>query len=334
MTRMKPDKPHDFEAVGLDDLEEEVYRTLLDEPKVPIQELAASPTVSAKELNAVLASLEAKGLIARSADKPTTYVPTPPDIAMDILIRERQADLEAARLAASKLAEQFRVKQEKAGFLHLVEVIRGREAIGQMFDALQRKAKKEILGFDRPPYAAPTAGNPLEEKLLSEGIRYRVIYHPEALTQPGQPAHLQRLMDAGEDARVHADLPMKMALVDSFRALIPLRPHDPTLQETLVVYPSPLLDALRSLFDLLWERAVPVPRMGESEEPPVELSPHERKLLALLTAGLKDQSIANQMGIAPRTAERHVAKLMRKLGSRSRFQAGVQAARRGWVPPG
>ncbi|MGH3118350.1 MAG: response regulator transcription factor [Gaiellales bacterium] len=64
-----------------------------------------------------------------------------------------------------------------------------------------------------------------------------------------------------------------------------------------------------------------------------KLSPDEQKLLMLLTVGLKDQVIARQLGIAGRTVERHVAKLMRRLNAKSRFQAGVEAARSGWIPP-
>lgn len=332
MSRMRARKPHEFEAVGLDELEEGIYRALLDQPHATVAELAASESIAAKEARVILLSLEAKGLITRSAEGPT-HVPAPPDIAIDILIKDRQAELEGARLSAARLAETYRAKQDPKGPVRLVEVVRGERTVRQMFTAVQRMATDEVLVFDRPPYAGGAGINPVEEELLAKGIRYRSIYHPEALEQPGQLGYLQRYIEAGEEARVHP-VPMKMAIADSVQALLPLRPAEPSMQEVLMIHPSPLLDALRLLFELLWEMAVPISAAGtvEGSRPSAELSPAEQRLLLLLTAGLKDHAIANQVGVVARTTERHVASLMRRLGARSRFQAGVQAVRRGWVP--
>ena len=54
-------------------------------------------------------------------------------------------------------------------------------------------------------------------------------------------------------------------------------------------------------------------------------------LLQLLAAGQKDEQIARALGMSLRTVRRRVADLMTELGSDSRFAAGVEAARRGWI---
>ena len=59
------------------------------------------------------------------------------------------------------------------------------------------------------------------------------------------------------------------------------------------------------------------------------LSTRDQQLLALLAAGLTDQAIARKLGVALRTVERRVRRLMDGLGARTRFQAGLQAAARG-----
>jgi DNA-binding NarL/FixJ family response regulator len=51
----------------------------------------------------------------------------------------------------------------------------------------------------------------------------------------------------------------------------------------------------------------------------------------LLTAGVKDQAIARQLGVSLRTIRRRLANLMREAGAVSRFQLGMLAGRRGWV---
>jgi DNA-binding NarL/FixJ family response regulator len=54
-------------------------------------------------------------------------------------------------------------------------------------------------------------------------------------------------------------------------------------------------------------------------------------LLALLLAGLKDDAIARQLGLSTRTMRRRMKHLLDLLGADNRFQAGVQATRRGWI---
>jgi DNA-binding NarL/FixJ family response regulator len=61
------------------------------------------------------------------------------------------------------------------------------------------------------------------------------------------------------------------------------------------------------------------------------LSERERQLLRLLTAGYTDESAAVRLGISVRTVRRTVSGIMDRLGARSRFQAGVKAADRGWL---
>ena len=64
---------------------------------------------------------------------------------------------------------------------------------------------------------------------------------------------------------------------------------------------------------------------------PGEASPQQRILLGMLAVGLTDEAIGRQLGWHPRTVQRHVRRLMSDLGAQTRFQAGLQAARRGWL---
>ncbi|MDQ2757215.1 MAG: LuxR C-terminal-related transcriptional regulator [Actinomycetota bacterium] len=50
-----------------------------------------------------------------------------------------------------------------------------------------------------------------------------------------------------------------------------------------------------------------------------------------MSAGVADASIARQTGVSQRTVERRIRSLMERLGAGTRFQAGVQAVRRGWL---
>ena len=61
------------------------------------------------------------------------------------------------------------------------------------------------------------------------------------------------------------------------------------------------------------------------------LDERDRRILSLLTVGASDQVVARQLGVSVRTVERRVRYLTEHLGAATRFQAGVQAVRRGWV---
>jgi len=63
-----------------------------------------------------------------------------------------------------------------------------------------------------------------------------------------------------------------------------------------------------------------------------QLDIRDARILSLLSDGRSDSTIAREFGISLRTVERRVRSLMDRLGAKTRFQAGVQAARRGWIP--
>jgi DNA-binding NarL/FixJ family response regulator len=92
------------------------------------------------------------------------------------------------------------------------------------------------------------------------------------------------------------------------------------------VYSSALLDALIQFFEFTWEQAAPL-----GADPQSPLAEEDRRLLTLLLAGLKDDAIARQLGLSTRTMRRRMKNLMDLLGADNRFQAGAQAARRGWI---
>ncbi|MEV4454832.1 LuxR C-terminal-related transcriptional regulator [Microbispora sp. NPDC049633] len=64
---------------------------------------------------------------------------------------------------------------------------------------------------------------------------------------------------------------------------------------------------------------------------PGDCPAQERQLLKLLAEGLTDEGAARQLGLSQRTVRRMMAGIMERLGARSRFEAGLQAAKRGWL---
>lgn len=90
-----------------------------------------------------------------------------------------------------------------------------------------------------------------------------------------------------------------------------------------LVRTSVVVGMLSSLFDELWARALPLPWSGRSDA--------MVQVLRLAAQGMCDDSIARQLGVSVRTVRARFAEAMTELGAQSRFHAGVEAARRGWL---
>lgn len=313
--------------VGLTAEQQDVYLALVDGGPATAAEIR--DRVAGAKVASALAALEAKGMVSRLTGRPVRYQAARPDMALEVLVRSREQELQQVRLLATGLMERFRSGQGTVNPTDIVEVVTTREATVQRLAQLQRSARHQVSAFDRPPYIGGLGTNSIESELLSAGIRYRCVYDRSGLTMPGRLTAIGDLVKSGEQARVAVGVPVKMFLADDTLGLISLE-RPATSDSALVIHPSSLLDTLIALFEAVWSDSVPM-RFDAPVEPDAPRRAHTGTLLGLLAAGLTDEAIARHMGWHPRTAQRHVRDLMAELGAQTRFQAGLQAARRGWL---
>jgi DNA-binding NarL/FixJ family response regulator len=82
----------------------------------------------------------------------------------------------------------------------------------------------------------------------------------------------------------------------------------------------------RSAFDrLVQDLRVPLDDAPGPRIPPVALTPREKDVLSLLSAGLSDDQIARQLGLATTTIQTHVGNILNKSPAANRVQLGVFA---------
>lgn len=161
-------------------------------------------------------------------------------------------------------------------------------------------------------------------RAVSQGRRVRAIYPVRALHQARS-----MLMDrhaAGEEVRLLPEVPSRMAIVGEDRALIPEHPGLTNVR-AIVLRDSGIVAPLRLYFEELWKQAVALP-VFEAHDVRQDA---RRLLLSEMADGARDEQIARTLGIGLRTVRRRIATLMLELGAETRFQAGVEAVRRGWV---
>lgn len=316
-----------FETVGVRPQDEAAYRALLNRPRLTTPELAGVLDRDVVAVRRSVGRLEQLGLVSRVAERPVRWIPARPDVAVDVLVARRKEELVRAQRDARELLDEMTTERDPRPD-QIVEVVVGRQAVATRFAQLVQAAEHELLVFDRPPYVTDADAAVQMRDLRNDGVRVRTVYAPESLGAPGGLADARAAAAAGESARVSSNLPMKLAIVDGCQALLPLA-VDQMVDSALVIRPSALLDALVVLFEMLWAPAVPL-----FDEPPAGSAGWlgDDELLALMAAGLKDDAIGRQLGVSSRTVSRRVAEVMERLQADTRFQAGVQAARRGRVP--
>jgi DNA-binding CsgD family transcriptional regulator len=318
-----------LDGLGLTSDQEAVYVALVDVSSATADDLRERcPGIPVKP---AVAALENVGLVSRLAGAPVRYAAAPPDVALELLARAREQDLARARLSVAHLAARYRQARVTAQPHEVIEVVTSREATARRWEQLQRSARHQVRSFDRPPYVSSSpSANPVEEEMLAAGVAFRCVYHPAGFAIPGRPAAIRGMIAAGEQARVTESVPVKMFIADDQLGLIPLE-VDGSAESSLIIRASSMLDTLIALFELVWERAVAIHADGELPSSGPVPREDEGALLGLLAAGLTDAAIARHLGTHPRTVQRRVRELLDRLGANTRFQAGLQAVRRGWL---
>ena len=317
--------PRPLEVLGIDEMEERAYTVLLSHRLATTEDIATLLSLSPRKAQRLLDSIESKGLASHSPERPRRYIAASPELAIEALASQRQADIERARSAIPVLKKQISSSTEGKESEQLVELITSRAALGQIVVQMLRTVQSEIVGFQRAP-TLQIQGFPYE---MPPDLRIRTISDAGYLALPGALNSLRLDIEKGEEARVSPTLPVKMMIVDRRVGLVPLNVEDQG-GPVMLVRSSSLLDSLYALFELTWERSTPIvfTQTGELQagHPDSRLSDAAGQVIPLLAAGLNDKAIAYEAGMSTTTLNRRIAELMKSFGTRTRFQLGWRAA--------
>ncbi|WP_030689259.1 helix-turn-helix domain-containing protein [Streptomyces globisporus] len=328
-----------LDVLGLGPDDEHVYRALLGRPESTAVLLSDLLVLSRAHVDEALGRLVDWGLVTRSADE--RYTAAPPAMALGALISQRRDGLRAAEQALVTFAEQHRAAMTGSSITDLIEVVTGVDAIRHRFLQVQQAARTEVRSFITAPFVAlPPDENTAEPMALDRGVRFRAVLDRDVLAEPGIVGDAIASLRNGVQLRVADRLPMKLVLADADLGLVPLAVTPAGEPGAVLLHRSGLLDALDALFETVWRTAHPLRLSGTegASEPTVESGPSgptelDRRILALLLAGLTDVTAATQLGLSPRTLHRRLRHLMDMAGVRTRMQLGAHAVRHGWAEP-
>jgi predicted transcriptional regulator len=325
-------------AVGLDPVEEELYRLLVVAGDATAETLSAQTGHRVDIVTVAVETFVERGLVVRDdrGDDGAVYSAAPPAVALGALLREQRDALYSAELDLAELADAHRTVSAGRTPTDVLEVITDLDAVRHRFAQVQLAAQREVRSMMVPnltvvPYDENDAGY----EQMRRGIRYRAILDRRALDQPGMVRAILRDLARGEQIRVADEVPVKMMIIDDTMALLPLAAERNTAPESVLVHAGGLLSALSAYFEAAWERAYPLwpNRAGDDlvEMRPGDIDELDSQILALLLAGLTDQALAGQLGLSLRTVQRRIRVLMDKAGVDTRIQLGWHAGRAGWA---
>ncbi|MDX2598614.1 helix-turn-helix domain-containing protein [Streptomyces caniscabiei] len=312
-----------------------VYRSLLINPSWTLQDIQRHTDLPEPEVRAAADRLVDLCLLSPVTD--TTFLPMNPETVFSPALRRREAELDAVRAHLSKhraAVAELTTEYAALGLRHTdgAEHLVGVDAVRSRLEQLAREAVHEVCTFT-PGGAVSAAGlesaRPLDNESFDRGVRMRSVYLDSVRNDTPTSDYAAWLTSKGGQVRTVPALPMRMIICDREVAVVPVNTED-SRQGALVVRYHGVVQALAELFELVWAQGVPL-----GEEPRAsaehEASERDRVLLKLLSEGMTDQGIARKLGLSVRTIRRLMSDLMKRLNAQSRFEAGAEAVRRGWL---
>jgi DNA-binding CsgD family transcriptional regulator len=323
-----------LEILGLDGLSESVYRAMLANPDADLDVLAVSLGVPNADVRQALERLVELTLVTKRSPG-RVYVPINPDVALDALLSLEQAELTRRErqllTARAELARLVRSSDDRVTPLREVRRIDGTERVLEVMEELMARCYQEALNVlpGDPPSAEVLAAAAEDDlAVLRRGVRSRTLYTRRQLADDGMRDYMHMLREHGAEVRIADTLPHRLVIFDRTVSFLPIDPRR-VAAGALVVREPAITANLVVLFESLWSGAQDMEEALKTGAP--SASDLDRSVLMLMSSGVKDEAAARQLGISDRTYRRHVADILIRLGASSRFQAGVEAVRHGWL---
>ncbi len=332
LPRMAGDPSSVLAALGLARDAEQLYFRLVPVSGHTLVGVARLVQERPEGLLRALAPLQERGLVALDGER--LVVPPLAEVLSELVRKEsQQAATSAARLRELASAVPHLVAaatRPDEDDLTEIRPLDGELSSGgnplELLQLMLRTSRGDMLWLRPDAWAMPRESrvSTVLAEAMATGRRSRAIYPVRALAEA--PDALRTRAQLGEQVRVMSELPTRMFILGDAHAVLP-EPLGYADEPRIHVRQRSIVSALTLWFELLWSRAAPVPELESGQGRPDE----RQFLLEQLMAGVTDEVIARKLGIGLRTVRRRISALMTELGVDTRFQAGVEAVRRGWL---
>ncbi|MFI6446411.1 LuxR C-terminal-related transcriptional regulator [Kitasatospora sp. NPDC050543] len=326
---------------GIDSAAQAVYRLMLTDHQLGVEDISCRLGLSDREVRAALDQLAELRLIRPSdevpGEAPGGLRPVDPRVGLpallqhnESLLQRSQLEFEESQAEITRMLAEYRDESANEENNRIERLI-GMATVQARLEELTRSTTTECLAFSPGGTQSATsleASRPLNMDALTRGVQMRSVYLDSVRKDKATTRHAEWLTDLGGMVRTIPALPLRMIIFDRQMALVPIDPAN-TRKGAVQITSVGVITALVSLFEQVWTSATPLGAPKERDEQ--GLTRQEQELLRLLGRGFTDEAAGKHLGLSLRTVRRMMADLMDRLGARSRFEAGLYAGRRGWL---
>ncbi|MER5319672.1 helix-turn-helix transcriptional regulator [Streptosporangium roseum] len=327
--------PDPLETLGLTPGQTTLYNTVLRLHRATCAELADATDRSPEALRRELTSLVRLGVVDEQGGE---YLARHPAAALGRLVAERLDRLAAESRRIDTVLGSIRgfIHQYDAGLDYqtgqfAVDLVGGADELYESVIgmALQAPPLEMLSAVPDSRTVSDFAHRYADQWIAAQRtglLSSRTVIPVHTLEIPGLRDKLDQFERAGAQVRTLDVVPSWFLVAGDDAAGMPAQ-WGGTLAENAynfhLVRAAIVVASLRSLFEELWTRAAPLPWTHRGDG--------VVRVLRLAAQGVSDEMIARQLGLSVRTVRSRFADAMAELGAQSRFQAGVEAARRGWL---
>jgi DNA-binding CsgD family transcriptional regulator len=277
-------------------------------------------------------------LLRESGEAARLLRPVRPAVGLEILLTRqenrlaaRQSDLSDVRAQLAELVSG-RAEEAETAPASAIRRLPSLDAVHAEVERLAQHAAAEWLTV--LPRCADSAGHlgrarTLHAAALTRGVKVLSLCPDATRRRPADQAYARWLTGLGGQVRTTLVMPPSLVIFDRQTAIMPIDPADQKHGGVCTTEPG-IVGTARAVFEQAWQAAVPL-HAEERGDQQGELALPDQQLLRLLSCGLTDEAAGIRLGISARTVRRQMAVLMERLEASSRFEAGLKAARRGWI---
>lgn len=328
-----------LKPLGIDPRAELVYRALLESPDLDLTELASRLRLTEQEVMEALDHLADKALLEQGVSAEGGWAVVDPEMRLGAMLAAEEAEIytrwQTAQRARQHIAE-LSANYSQAGHRDVpgIEHIVGVDDVRRRLVTLAMSTEHEVAAFvpgGPQPADILRSSRKLDSETLGRGVQMRTVYVESIRNSQETMRYARWLVKEGALVRTVPVLPLRMIIADRSLAIIPCAPGEPR-QGALVVRHPGIVGVCLALFEEIWQSGSELADAAVSQEGAQEgPTAQERELLRLLGLGHADEYVGRQLGVSLRTVRRMMATLMRRMGAKSRFQAGVKAADLNWL---
>jgi DNA-binding CsgD family transcriptional regulator len=326
-----------LDFLGLDETAAAVYQVLLTASGC-LADICAITGFPESAIRTALGSLAELNLVRAPLGLSDDWRAIRPELAFAALVHQHEADLAlrthqlaALRAAATMAAATWSTRlRDSGGLFERLDNCKDALAEAHRLAAQAVTEYMQVAPVGRGPLPASHSDIAVGEAAVARGVSVKVLYHDSTRSDPAALARARHVARTGAEVRTAPIPPLPVVICDRQIALIPVGRE--RHEAALCVREPTVVAVLSSVFDNSWDTATPLDSRITSDQT-TGLTPSERALLQLLAGGLTDEAAAKRLGVSLRTVRRQMNALMTRLQATSRFQAGHNAAHRGWLNP-